>query len=162
MDDTLLQMAYVEQQRLDGYSEAVAHAFKRKAAFDRRVLDKGPGEVIFIEGDLVQVYRSDLDYTFKMERKLLPKWSKPYRVALQDSNSYTLEMCGGEPIKGRFSARRLQAFEPGEGRQLAKEQKTVVAKRQAEEANQCQRTLGWLEESKQADRESLGDEDAAT
>ena len=31
-------------------------------------------------GDLVQIYQSDLDYTFKTERKLLPKWSPPQRV----------------------------------------------------------------------------------
>ena len=66
-------MAYVAQQRLDGYAEAVAHALRRKSTFDKRVLAKHPGEVTFSKGQLVQIYRSDLDYTFKMERKLLPK-----------------------------------------------------------------------------------------
>ena len=45
----------------------------QKAAFDRRVLAKSPGEVVFTWGQLVQVYRSDLDYTFKAEWKMLPK-----------------------------------------------------------------------------------------
>lgn len=62
--DTALQMAYIAQQRLDGYAEAVAHALKRKATFDKRVLAQKPDEVIFSKGQLVQIYRSDLDYTF--------------------------------------------------------------------------------------------------
>ena len=89
-DDVTTQMAYVAQQRLDGYAEAVAHAIKRKAAFDKRVLARNPGEVIFSKGQLVQIYRSDLDYTFKTERKLLPKWSPPQRVVDRSLNSYTL------------------------------------------------------------------------
>ncbi|EMD32112.1 hypothetical protein CERSUDRAFT_38074, partial [Gelatoporia subvermispora B] len=56
---------------------AVAHANRRKSSFDRRVQRHFPGEVIFQPGDLVQIYRSDLDYTFRTERKLLPKWSPP-------------------------------------------------------------------------------------
>ena len=62
---------------LDGYAEAVAHALGRKTAFDKKVLFKTPGEVIFSKGQLVQIYRSDLDYTYKTEHKLLPKWSTP-------------------------------------------------------------------------------------
>jgi hypothetical protein len=66
-------MAYVAQQRLDGYTEMVTHAIKRKAIFDKRVLAHKPGEVSFLENQLVQIYRSNLDYTFKTDRKLLPK-----------------------------------------------------------------------------------------
>lgn len=106
-EDTALQMAYVAQQRLDGYAEAVAHALKRKTTYDRRVLAQKPGEVIFSKGQLVQIYRSDLDYTFKTERKLLPKWSTPQRVVKRHLNSYTLETLHGDPIPGFFSARRL-------------------------------------------------------
>ncbi|KIJ58247.1 hypothetical protein HYDPIDRAFT_64099, partial [Hydnomerulius pinastri MD-312] len=57
--------------------EAVQHAWKRKKAFDKRVLATTPGEVIFTTGQLVQVYRSSLDTTFEAKRKLLPKWSVP-------------------------------------------------------------------------------------
>jgi transposase InsO family protein len=120
--DTTLQMAYVAQQRLDGYAEAVAHALRRKSAFDKKVLSKNPGEVVFSKGQLVQIYRSDLDYTFKTDRKLLPKWSTPQRVASKLLNSYTLETLKGDPIPGTFSARRLRRFIPKEGTRLAKEQ----------------------------------------
>ncbi|KAJ3912845.1 hypothetical protein F5877DRAFT_24186, partial [Lentinula edodes] len=76
----LVQTAYVEQQQFDGYDAFVCHALKRKTIFDRRVLKKEGKEVIFDKGDLVQVYRSDLDYTFKTIKKIIPKWSRPYRV----------------------------------------------------------------------------------
>ena len=59
------QMAYVDQHRFDGYAQIVKHAERRKSAFDRRLMAHPPGEVIFRAGDLVQVYRSDLDFTFK-------------------------------------------------------------------------------------------------
>ena len=71
--DVTTQMAYVAQQCLDGYLEAVAHALRRKRTFDKRVFVQNLGEVIFSKGQLVQIYRSDLDYTFKTECKLLPK-----------------------------------------------------------------------------------------
>ena len=74
-EDIATQMAYVAQQRLDGYAEMVAHAIKRKSTFDKRVLAHKPGEVVFHTGQLVQIYRSDLDFTLKTDRKLLPKWS---------------------------------------------------------------------------------------
>jgi len=80
------QMAYVAQQRLDGYEAIVRHAVSRKGAFDRRMLTKKPGQVIFKCGQLVQIYRSDLDYTFKTERKLLPKWSQPRRICIGHTN----------------------------------------------------------------------------
>ena len=123
--DTALQMAYVAQQRLDGYAEAVTHALKRKTAFDKRVLTQRPGEVIFSKGQLVQIYRSDLDYTFKTERKLLPKWSTPQRITARHLNSYVLETLNGDPLPGSFSARRLRRFIPREGTRLAEEQKQI-------------------------------------
>jgi hypothetical protein len=128
-------MAYVAQQRLDRYAEAVAHALKRKSAFDKKVFARKPGEVIFSEGQLVQIYRSDLDYTFKTERKLLPKWSMPHRVASRQLNSYTLETLKGEPVPGSFSARRLRRFIPREGTKLAEMQK-LVEQKLAKEARQ--------------------------
>ena len=118
-------MAYVAQQRLDGYAEAVTHALKRQAVFDKRELSQKPGEVVFSKGQLVQIYRSDLDYTFKTERKLLPKWSPPQRATTRNLNSYTLENLDGTPITGRFSARRLRAFIPHEGTKLSREQAAV-------------------------------------
>ncbi|TFK71091.1 hypothetical protein BDN72DRAFT_747929, partial [Pluteus cervinus] len=78
--DAVLHVAHVAQQHLDGYNEAVQHAWTCKRRFDKRVDARKPGEVVFSIGDLVQVYRNDLDYTFKTEQKLLPKWSPPHRV----------------------------------------------------------------------------------
>ena len=50
------------------------------------------------------MYRSDLDYTFKMEKKILPKWSHPHRITTQLKNSYRLETLAGIPIPGDFNA----------------------------------------------------------
>jgi hypothetical protein len=44
-NDIALHLAYVEQQRLDSYSEMVDHAIKRKQIFDRKVLRRAPQEV---------------------------------------------------------------------------------------------------------------------
>ena len=112
------QMAYVDQQRFDGYSHIVDHAQNRKAAFDKRVLNHAPREVIFRAGDLVQVYRSDLDFTLSTDRKMLPKFSAPRRVVRRNQNSYQLETLEGFPIGGRFSSRRLRLFIPREGTEL--------------------------------------------
>ena len=78
-----IHMAYVVQQRLDGYDKAVQHAIKWKEVFDKRVLKRCPGEVVFSKGQLVQIYRSDLKHMFKLECKILPCWSEPHRVTEQ-------------------------------------------------------------------------------
>jgi hypothetical protein len=64
----------------DRYAEAVAHALRRKKAFNKKVFAQKLGEVTFSKGQLVQIYRSNLDYTFKTEHKLLPKWSIPQQI----------------------------------------------------------------------------------
>lgn len=115
-------VAYVAQQRLDGYNEAVHHAIQRKAAFDKKVRHSRAGVTEFKVGSLVQVYRSDLDYTFKADRKLLPKWSRPYRIASKLRNSYELLTRAGEPVSGKFHARRLRQFVPRPGTTLALEE----------------------------------------
>ena len=117
-DEVELQMAYIDNQRFDGYAQIVEHAHHRKAAFDKEVLSHPPREVIFRAGDLVQVYRSDLDYTFLTDRKLLPKFSAPRRVINRNHNSYQLETLEGLPIAGRFSSRRLRLFVPRKGTEL--------------------------------------------
>ncbi|KAG6850286.1 hypothetical protein C0991_010528 [Blastosporella zonata] len=124
-EDVDLQMAYAEQQRLDGYAAAVHHAIKRKSTFDKRVLAESKNEVVFKKGDLVQVYRNDLDYTFKTERKLLPKWSFPRRVVARNVNSYTLATLDDSILPGNYSARRLRRFWPRQGTKLALEQSGV-------------------------------------
>jgi len=69
-----LQAAYVNQQQVDGYSQIVENAHRRKEAFDKKVGARALREIVFRAGQLVQVYRSDLDYTFLAIRKLEPKW----------------------------------------------------------------------------------------
>ncbi|KAE9389102.1 hypothetical protein BT96DRAFT_767317, partial [Gymnopus androsaceus JB14] len=68
------------RKQFDGYEVMVKHAARRKDAFDQKVMKRRTGPAVFETGDLVQVYRSDLDYTFKIEQKLLPKWSRPQWV----------------------------------------------------------------------------------
>ena len=87
------------------------------------MLEKKPGEVIFRKGQLVQIYRSDLRYTFIAERKLVSKWLRPFQVKERIANSYKLETLDGQEIKGEFHARRLRSFKPREGTRLAKEQR---------------------------------------
>ena len=144
-NNTALQMAYVAQQRLDGYAEAIAHALKRKMAFDRRVLAQKPGEVIFSKGQLVQIYRNDLDYTLKTERKLLPKWSTPHCIASQQLNSYTLETLNRDPVPGSFSTRCLRHFIPREGTTLAEEQRAIEIRIEEEEQRKRQE-VNWTQE----------------
>jgi hypothetical protein len=72
-------ITYAAQQHLDRYEAIIKHAITCKHMFDKHIQAK-LGEVIFAKGQLVQVYHSDLDYTFKTERKLALKWLPPYRV----------------------------------------------------------------------------------
>ena len=130
------QMAYVDQHRFDGYSQIVDHSQRRKASFDKHVLSHPPREVTFKAGDLVQVYRSDLDFTFTTDRKLLPKFSAPRRVVSRNQNSYQLETLKGLPIAGKFSSRRLRQFIPRRGTELEEAQMAIEGewrRREAEE-----------------------------
>jgi hypothetical protein len=132
-DDVGLQMAYVDQQRIDGYAAIVDHAVKRKAAFDKDVLHRAPRCILFRAGQLVQVYRSDLDFSFKSERKLEPKWSAPRRVVSRVQNSYRIATLEGLPIAGLFSSRRLRRFLPRSGTILADVQEALGDNLAAEE-----------------------------
>ena len=125
VEEVETQLAYVDQQRFDGYAHIVDHAQRRKATFDKQVLSRSPREVVFKAGDLVQVYRSDLDYTFKSERKILPKFSAPRRVISRNQNSYQLETLESFPIAGSFSSRRLRLFIPRKGTELDEVQAAI-------------------------------------
>jgi transposase InsO family protein len=124
-----IHMAYAAQQKLDGYAEAVRHAMDRKTRFDRRMLDSDEEEVVFEKGQLVQVYRNDLAKSISSERKLTPMWSEPHRVLERLLNSYKLETITGQPMEGEFHARRLRAFTPREGTELAEQQREIIAQR---------------------------------
>jgi len=105
--DITMQMAYMAQQQLDGYVEAVAHTVRWKSMFDRKVLAQKSGEVTFFKGQLAQVYHSNKDDTFKTKQKILPRWSPPYCIAARELNSYALETLTGASIKGCFRAQQL-------------------------------------------------------
>ena len=118
-------LAYAAQQRLDGYAEAVQHAIRRKATFDKKVLKSRAGVVVFRKGQLVQAYRNDLMSTLSTDKKLQPTWTGPYRICEVILNSYKLEELDGTPKPGEYSARRLRMFTPREGTELAKEQEEL-------------------------------------
>jgi transposase InsO family protein len=117
-----VQLAYVDQQRLDAADKAAQHAIARKAIFDRRVLRSKAGEVVFKTGELVQVYDNALDNTLSTARKLLPRWSALKHIANQVGNSYRLTTLEGGPLNGLIHARRLRRFTPREGTALAETQ----------------------------------------
>lgn len=121
--DTNVHMAYIAQQRLDGYEATVQHAIKQKAAFNKCVLARSPREVIFEKGQLIQFFYSGAHNTLKARRKILLKWSPPHRITEQLRNSYHLETIQGEPIHGEFHTRRLRVFIPKEGTKLVNEQR---------------------------------------
>ncbi|KAJ3889521.1 hypothetical protein GG344DRAFT_8022, partial [Lentinula edodes] len=79
--DMMTHMLYAEQQRLDGYEEAVVHAQRRKSLFDKAVLGSKEGLVEFTKGDLVQYRFNQMDNTHSTAVKLAARWSKPVRVA---------------------------------------------------------------------------------
>ena len=54
-EDITMQAVYMVQQQLDGYDQIVRHAVRRKAKFDKRVLERHKEEVTHKKGDLVQV-----------------------------------------------------------------------------------------------------------
>jgi hypothetical protein len=163
-----VQMAYVEQQQLDGYTHILSHAHRRKLVFDRKVLSQAPREVIFKAGQLVQVYRSDLDFTFKAERKMEPKWSAPRRVTSRDRNSYKLETLEELPIGNRFSSRRLRRFIARNGTVLHEAQTAIEKIRNDQEVKEDtvqeevrstvideDRDIEWEDIEDRADKESI-------
>ena len=84
------QMAYMDQQRFDRYAQIIDHAQRRKATFNKQVLSHTPREVVFRAGDLMQVYRNDLELTLKTDRKIIPKFSAPRQVIKRNQNSYQI------------------------------------------------------------------------
>ncbi|TFY82672.1 hypothetical protein EWM64_g1336 [Hericium alpestre] len=135
-------MAYVAQQRIDGYEAMVTHAIRRKSAFDKNLKQRLPGEVLFHVGQLVQVYRNDLDFTFRSAQKLLAKWSPPGRITSQARNSYVVVTLEGVPVKGSpISARRLRAFTPRPGSALERDQKAYEEQLQEEARQEAARQL---------------------
>ena len=134
-------LTYTAQQRLDGYAEAIHHAIRRKATFDKKVLKSRGGVVTFRKGQLVQAYRSDLMNMLSTDRKLQPTWSGPYRIREQVLNSYKLENLDGTPRAGEYSARRLCAFTPREGTELGRIQRELEERIAEEEGRDDERDM---------------------
>ena len=61
----------------------------------------------------MQLYRRDLDYTFKTERELLPDFSIPQWVVSHNQHSYKIETLEGYPITGKFSLRHYDSLSSG-------------------------------------------------
>lgn len=114
-----VQLAYVDQQRLDATDLAALHAAKHKAMFDQRVARSALGVVTFESGQLVQVHDNSLNTTLSTTCKLPPRWSAPRRIVDQVGNSYRLTTLEGFPINGLLHARRLRQFIPRGGTALA-------------------------------------------
>ncbi|OBZ75915.1 hypothetical protein A0H81_04919 [Grifola frondosa] len=116
--DVAIQLMYVAQQRLDSYDVVIRHAIRWKNTFNK-------------------LYKSDIDYTFKTERKMIPKWSHPHCISSRVGNSYTLVTINRAPIAGIFHARRLCRFTPRPGMRLILDQAhymTSLRTQQAEDA----------------------------
>jgi hypothetical protein len=115
--DAGLQMVYMGQLRMDGYTKMVDHVVRHKAQFDKKILVQSPKEVIFKTGSLVQQYvmKYETGATFLVERKMVPMWSAPRRITSRAQNLYKIETLEDLPISGRFSSRLLRQFIPRRG-----------------------------------------------
>jgi hypothetical protein len=131
--EVALHLALVEQQHLDGYAATIDHAIKRKDIFDTKLRQRAPRNVVFEQGDLVQVHATEWVRTFASIKKLIPMWSVPHRVTTRHLNSYTLETLEGLPLTGMYNARRLRAFKPREGTKLALGELTRIEEVREEE-----------------------------
>jgi hypothetical protein len=144
---------YAAQQQLDGYAEAIHHAIRRKATFDKKVLKSRAGIVTFNKGQLVQAYCSDLMNKLSTDWKLQLTWSGPYRIQEQILNSYKLENLDGTPRTGEYSARRLRIFVPREGTELARLQKEFEERIAEQEVGESTETEMETEDPNKLDSE---------
>ena len=153
--DADVHLTYVEQQCLDAMDLTAVHTIKRKLKFDQRVILSRTGEVAFDEGQLVQVYDNAADMMFATSKKLLPRWSAPWRVVSRTGNSYQLEMLEGFPMNGMVHARRLRWFLLRDGTVLAQLEEDRGAAQQEGEMDGTTDKNGQEEEQ---EGEEVGDE----
>ena len=57
--EVALHLMLVEQQHLDGYAATVDHAIKHKNIFNAKLHQRAPRNVVFQEGDLVQIHATE-------------------------------------------------------------------------------------------------------
>ncbi|PBK85348.1 hypothetical protein ARMGADRAFT_871587, partial [Armillaria gallica] len=79
-DKIMMQMVYTGQQHLNGYTQAVNCGEKRKETFDKKVVGSKLRNVVFREGELVQVFNMQLDKMMQTKKKPLPRWSGVLRI----------------------------------------------------------------------------------
>ena len=101
----------------------------QKTRFDRRVLESKEEEIIFKNGQLIQVYQNDLAKSIGTECKLTPMWLEPHRVTEHILNSYKLETLDRQLLDREYHARQLREFIPREGTELAAQQKKLEERR---------------------------------
>lgn len=147
-------IAYARQQQLDTQAHTAKHAAEREASFNAKIEGSRVNNIItFRINDLVQVYRNDLDYTFKTKRKFLPKWGAVRRVVARNVNSYKLATLEGLTLKGHFSAHRLWRFQPRKGTKLDEAQRALAA------ATELIRKVDGLDDEEEEDVPEEGAED---
>jgi len=91
-----------ETFRADTHLASLHDADQRKETFD----NNSPITTFKI-GDLVQVYDSASDFNHKSINKLMPKWSEPWIIYAEFTNSFSLCTLSGIPLKGVAHSRRM-------------------------------------------------------
>ncbi|QRV90331.1 Retrovirus-related Pol polyprotein from transposon opus [Ceratobasidium sp. AG-Ba] len=109
-----VNMALSYALRTDGAERALSYAKERKRRFDTNA------RVLLAEaGDLVQKYDARWDNTHSNDRKLVPRWTGPFRVRERRNTSYVLEDLQGELVSHGTHAKHLRRYIPRPGSALA-------------------------------------------
>ncbi|KAG9086185.1 hypothetical protein FRC06_003234 [Ceratobasidium sp. 370] len=107
-------MALSYALRCDGAERALSYARERKRRHDRNIKP-----LMAEAGDLVQKYDPRWDATHSNERKLVARWSSPYRVRERRNTSFILEDLQGKLVSLGTHAKHLRKFVPRPGSSLA-------------------------------------------
>ncbi|QRV96745.1 Retrovirus-related Pol polyprotein from transposon opus [Ceratobasidium sp. AG-Ba] len=109
-----VNMALAYALRNDAAERALSYAKERKRRFDTHA------RVMTAEaGDLVQKYDARWDNTYSNDRKLVPRWTGPFRIRERKNASYILEDLQGELVSLGTHAKHLRRFTPRPGSALA-------------------------------------------
>jgi hypothetical protein len=106
-------LALSDMLRMNAHLLQLEDAERQKTAWDEHT-----PTVNFEIGDLVQIFDSKLEGSYKSVNKLMPKWSKPHIITGKSLNSYTLSTLLGTAIPGLFHSRRLRTYIPLRGSHL--------------------------------------------
>jgi hypothetical protein len=106
-------LALSDMLHMNAHLLQLEDAERQKTAWDERT-----PAVNFEIGDLVQIFDSKLEGSYKSVNKLIPRWSKPHIITGKSLNSYTLSTLLGTAIPGLFHSCRLHTYIPLRGSQL--------------------------------------------